>query len=463
MSLKLLIRFATIGALVVFLLIPLALIDGLISERSSFRATATARVERNTASAQRVLGPLLIVPWTDTQDVVTVDEHGTARHQLQRTTGTILRAPLTLRSTGTLVPSIAHVGLYEVNVYEWRATMQATFDPALPAPAADATRVWGTPYLVVSVSDVRGLVGSPKLRVDKLPVALASGTRDLTGKLNGIHGVLPEIAGGAVAVHELEFELTLKGTHSLELVPIGGDNHISMESSWPHPKFDGYSPHSEVTDHGFTASWDISALASNAQAALSGGPPAATAAADTSTTRDLPSAAAELSAGDSVQVSLVQPVDVYTRSERANKYGILFVVLTFVGFVLFELVTRVQLHPVQYLLVGLALAIFFLLLLSLSEHLEFWQAYAIAASACIGLQLAYLSGVLRSWVRAAGFSVMFTALYGVLYALLASEDNALLMGSLLLFAVLAAVMWITRKLDWSQLGAPAQPSAQGSP
>jgi inner membrane protein len=458
MSLRLLIRFAVIGALVVLLLIPLALIGGVISERSSFRDTATARVERNTASAQKVVGPLLVVPWTDTQQVVTVDEHGAQLRQAHRTSGAVVRAPQTLRTNGKLVPAIAHVGLYEVNVYEWHAHLQATFETSLPTVADDVERTWGTPYVVFSVTDVRGLIGSPKLRIDQRPVAMVSGTRALAGKLSGIHGVLPEIVGGTVAAHALELEVALKGTHSLELVPIGGDNHVDLESTWPHPKFDGYSPHSQITDHGFTASWEISALANNAQVALP-----AESGTDPSAPQDLGVAAAALAAGDSLQVSLVQPVDIYTQAERANKYGILFVLLTFVGFILFELVTHLQLHPVQYLLVGLALAIFFLLLLSLSEHLEFWQAYAIAATACIGLLLAYLSGVLRSWVKATGFAVMITALYGVLYALLISEDNALLMGSLLLFAVLAAVMWITRKLEWGQLGAPARPSAQGSP
>ncbi|MEP6907363.1 MAG: inner membrane CreD family protein, partial [Pseudoxanthomonas sp.] len=110
-------------------------------------------------------------------------------------------------------------------------------------------------------------------------------------------------------------------------------------------------------------------------------------------------------------------------------------------------------HPLQYLLVGLALAAFFLLLLSLSEHIDFLKAYLISAVACIGLQFVYLSGVLKSWARAAGFAVMLTALYGVLYSLLISESNALLMGSLLLFGILAAIMWITRKVDWYDLGA----------
>ena len=156
---------------------------------------------------------------------------------------------------------------------------------------------------------------------------------------------------------------------------------------------------------------------------------------------------------DSVTVALVDPVDVYTQVDRASKYGILFVLLTFVGFALFELVKQLRIHPLQYLLVGLALAIFFLLLLGLSEHMAFWQAYVLAAAACIGLQFVYLSGVLRGWWRAGAFATMLTALYGALYSLLVSEDNALLMGSLLLFGILAVVMLVTRRIDWYERSA----------
>jgi len=149
----------------------------------------------------------------------------------------------------------------------------------------------------------------------------------------------------------------------------------------------------------------------------------------------------------------VDPIDVYTLADRASKYGILFILLTFVGFVLFELIQRLRIHPLQYLLVGLALAIFFLLLLSLSEHIAFWQAYLIAAAACIGLQGVYLAGVLHNRAFGLAFSGLLGTLYAVLYLLLQSEGYALLMGSILLFAILAAIMWMTRKLDWYEVGA----------
>jgi inner membrane protein len=153
---------------------------------------------------------------------------------------------------------------------------------------------------------------------------------------------------------------------------------------------------------------------------------------------------------ESLGIQLAEPVNIYSQADRATKYGLLFVLLTFVGFFIFETIKQLPIHPIQYLLVGLGLAIFFLLLVSLSEHIAFWIAYLIASAACIGLLSFYLAQVLRSVRRALGFGTMLTLLYGTLYGLLISEDNALLLGSLMLFVILAIIMIVTRKIDWYQ-------------
>jgi inner membrane protein len=153
-------------------------------------------------------------------------------------------------------------------------------------------------------------------------------------------------------------------------------------------------------------------------------------------------------------VSFIEPVNIYSQAERAVKYGLLFVSPTFAVFFLFELMKSLAIHPVQYALVGLALALFFLLLVSLSEHLRFALAYLIASSACILLIGFYLMNVLHSWKRGFAFGAALTLLYGVLYVLLRSENSALAMGSILLFSVLAGIMMATRKIDWYQLGKP---------
>lgn len=437
-SLKLLLRFLTVGGLVLLLLIPLSMIRGTVHERKSYRAEATEQIARSTAGEQRLLAPLRVVPWNDTTEVEFIDSRGVARKRIDTTSGFFLQTPTTLVVNGEMVPDLRKLGLFEVRVYSWRGRIEAAFDPQLPQPAPKFTRQYGTPYLLLGVSDVRGLVGTPSLRVDGKAGKFVPGTRDYADNISGVSATLPAVMGQSVDGSKVEIEVVVAGTESLSIVPVADSNRIDMFSNWPHPQFSGdFLPVERKIyedDRGFSARWDVSSLASQAQAQL----------------KRIKVAEVHL---ESLKVSLVDPVDVYTQADRASKYGILFVVLTFVGFALFELIKRLPIHPLQYLLVGLALAIFFLLLLSLSEHIAFWQAYLISAAACIGLQFVYLSGVLKSWARAGGFAVMLTALYGVLYSLLVSEDNALLMGSLLLFGILAAIMWITRKVDWYDLGA----------
>lgn len=216
---------------------------------------------------------------------------------------------------------------------------------------------------------------------------------------------------------------------------------MRLSADWPHPSFGGrHLPATrEITSEGFRAAWRISELASEGPRALA--------------------ACREPGCKPLEQytfgVRLIEPVDVYMQAHRAVKYALLFVLLTFSGFFLFEILRDLRIHPIQYLLVGLALAMFFLLLIALSEHMRFVYAYLIAAAACVGLIAAYLQAVLKSALRALGFAAMLTALYTMLYALLRSEDHSLLMGAILVFAVLAAVMLATRRIDWYRVSALA--------
>ena len=434
---RLLLRFLTVGGLVLLLLVPLSMIRETISERQTFRTQAIARVTQSAAGAQRLVGLLRVLSWTDSQRVEFTDDKGNKQTRIDKTSDELIQTPLTLTVNGELVPDTRRIGLHEVRVYEWRARLTATFDDRVPQQAVNVTREYATPYLVFGLADVRGLVGTSNLRIDGKSVKLQPGTRNLAQRFGGVHASLPSIVATTVGGKRIDMDFALAGTESLSIAPIADNNRIAMTSRWPHPLFGGrFLPRTRtVTDKGFSARWDISSLASDAQAQLRRG-----------------AGLTGASSLDSLQVDLVDPVNVYSQADRASKYGILFIVLTFVGFALFELIKRLPIHPLQYLLVGLALAIFFLLLLSLSEHIAFWHAYGVSAIACIGLQGFYLSHVLHSRGRALAFAAMLSTLYGVLYGLLVSEDNALLMGSLLLFGILAVIMWITRKVDWYELG-----------
>jgi inner membrane protein len=203
-----------------------------------------------------------------------------------------------------------------------------------------------------------------------------------------------------------------------------------MRADWPHPSFQGrFLPAKhEIGTDGFTASWKVSRLAANCVLPCNG-------------------------IGEQIAVSFIEPVGLYQQLERASKYGFLFIGLTFAAFLLYELLRRLAIHPVQYALVGLALAMFFLLLTALSEHIDFAPAYGIATLACVGLISGYLVRVLHSARAGFAFGGALAALYAMLYALLKAEDYSLLGGALLLFGLLAIVMIATRRVDWYALTA----------
>lgn len=421
------------------ILVPLTLVRGVIHERKAYRAQAVAEVAASHGGAQRLAGPVLVVPYTDRVEAVEIDARGIERCVVREQAGRWTFFPKRMDVDGRLKAGERKRGLYPVRVYEWNARTNARFDVELPASplAGTTTRRIGTPVLVVGVSDVRGVVGTPTLRVDGRALAVREGLGAFKGA--GLHATLPVPAPGARIAFDAVLDLTLAGTESLRVVPVAQDNDIALAGNWPHPKFSGTLPRTRrVSDAGFEARWQVASLATRAQAQYA-------------EAMDTEGEGANL---DAVQVELIDPVDIYTLADRATKYGLLFVLLTFVGFFLFELIRALPIHPIQYALVGLALAIFFLLLVSLSEHVSFGIAYLVASVACIGLIGFYLSAVLRSPLRAAGFTAMLATLYGALYGLLVSEDNALVLGAGLLFVVLAAVMAVTRKVDWYAMSLP---------
>jgi inner membrane protein len=445
------IKMVLVAVMTLVILVPLAMVNGLIGERQSYRRQAVEDVVRAYAGAQAVTGPVLTVPYTEFADVEEVLRDGTVRTVRKRRASQWTFFPTRLDAHGPLVPATRKRGIYEVPVFEWNGTVMADFDALIPDDAAPgAERVIGEPVLGIAITDVRGLHGSPRLRIDGRDVDLLEGSGVREG--SGLHAQLAAPLAGATLRLSARVDIQLAGAESLAVVPIGKRNTIELTSRWPHPSFQGLSPwQSRVDAAGFRAQWQVASVATDAQRQyLSGrsGAPFST-----------PARGGIASAGgiDALGVVLADPVDAYTQADRATKYGVLFVVLTFVGFFMFELVKQLPIHPIQYGLVGLALVIFFLLLVSLSEHVAFGIAYLAASLACIGLIGFYLSAVLRSAVRGAGFAAMLGLLYAALYGLLISEDNALVLGAGLLFVILAGIMVVTRHVDWYRLGtAPAR-------
>ena len=413
--------------LTVLLLIPLAMINGTIGERQRYRQQAVDAVAGSFAGPQTLAGPVLVVPYTDEVQYVDKDALGKQVLRIDRTPKRFIGFPATLRVSGTLIPSIRRRGLHQVRVYELQATLDARFDSSLPTAITGVKRIVGEPYLSFSIADVRGLVGSPALTVNQQPATLGQGVGSHR-EGSGLNAHLPMQVDGDRFRLATRLKIVLGGTESLAIAPIADSNVVELQSRWPHPQFAGrFLPRTRSIDaQGFKARWELSSLAAGSQEQY----------------RQMAKAI------DTLDVSLVEPVNIYSQADRASKYGLLFVMLTFVAFFMFELLKRLPIHPIQYGLVGLALAIFFLLLISLSEHMEFWIAYLAASIACIGLLGFYLTAVLRSLARGIGFAGGLTLLYAALYGLLVSEDNALVLGSLMLFSILAVLMGVTRRIDW---------------
>ncbi len=423
-----------VGFLMVLLAIPLEMVSGVIRERTINRSQATTEVARAHAGAQILTGPVLHVPYTETfTRTVVVDVNNDTKREDTVVVARVLTVfPKSLDTRSRLATETRWRGIFPVTVYTSHHETAGRFVwPGVTPGEAGGQVKLGQPRIMMGVSDLRGLQSAPVLKLggQSLPVSASPASQKLP---------LPLAATLAIDLLEegtsLDFTLALDlaGTGQIAWVPLAEDNRVSLTSVWPHPSFGGdFLPRErEVGDAGFTASWSVPSLSTQAQQQF-------------------------LSQGrepnghvDQLSVSLENPVDVYRLSDRATKYGMMFIVLTFAAFFVLEMVKRWRIHPMQYLMIGAALVLFFLLLLSLSEHMAFAAAYAIASVACIGLLSHYLRHVLGSWRAGLGMSGMLVALYGVLYGILVSEDNALMMGSLLLFGVLAAIMVATRKLDW---------------
>jgi inner membrane protein len=431
-------RILMVFGLTLALLLPLSMIRGTVDERQRYRAEAVEEVARSTAGAQSLAGPVLFVPYSDRVVRLEPDESGVKRPVVRYETGTWIFFPERLETRGTLRSLPRMRGLYEVRVFELDATVRARFAVHVPHDDNPSTpRTIGTARLGLGLRDVRGLVGVPTLRVDGTARELQQGLGYGTGR--GLHARLEAPAAGSSLAFDVEFKGAVQGTETLSIVPLAGRNVIELDSPWPHPQFHGdFLPRSRtIGPDGFRAHWEVSSLASNARLQYR---------------RSIDAAGAE-TALDAISVSLVDPVDVYTQVDRATKYGVLFVLLTFLAFFMFELFARLRIHPIQYGLVGLALAIFFLLLLALSEHVRFDLAYLLAAVACVGLIGCYVGHVLGGPMRGAGLAAMLATLYATLYGLLLSEDNAMVLGAGLLLVILAVLMMLTRKVDWYRVSA----------
>lgn len=445
--------------------LPLARISGLIEERGGSRQRAAHELAVRHAGPQVVSGPLLVIPYTERWTEEQQDEKGQVKariaHSKQRAH---LVFPEKSDLRGRLSAQQRYLGIFTVLFYDLKGGFSGrfpAFDPAsLPHSEKGSVIEAQPPVLAFTVSDLRGLQGAPALRLANEPgrwQPRVPGVTPDSWLARGIHAPLPAAALQAYQQKQpfdFQLDLTLVGQERLSIVPLADENTAHLTSDWPHPSFGGefLATRRSVGDSGFEAEWAVSSLVSAARSQLLNGVRMERVASPRMPEDGL----------DSFDVSLIEPLNVYALSERAVKYGLLFVGLTLMAAFMFELFAQLRLHPVQYGLVGLSITLFFLLLLALSEKIDFGLAYAIAAAASTLLLTVYFSAVLRGWRRGLGLGAYVGVLYAALYGLLSSEDNALLLGSLLLFGLLGVLMIGTRRVDWYALSGKPQGAAPAS-
>ncbi|WP_129648345.1 cell envelope integrity protein CreD [Peristeroidobacter agariperforans] len=428
-----------IGVIVLLLLIPLTMLKGVVTERAGLREQAYQRVAEGWGGELTVGGPMLIVP---TEQTVRMD----GKESLIRSDVYLLPAKLNADLDVKLDPEPRYAGIYAVPVYLSTVRLRGEFDfttfqTLMPELALDSgvRFLWSQSRLRLPLNTVGSLREIKQASFAGQQVKLGPAA---PGMFQGIEAWVDLSELHQTAGTTFDFDAVIAGSRAVSILPLGSVTSVRVNADWPHPSFQGSSLPVErnISDTGFQARWQVLELNRTYGEIWREG-----------------TVTEELLSRSAVGVSLFQPVDIYQRGERAVKYAVLFIALTFLTFFAWEQVTRNRLHPLQYLLVGLALSMFYLLLIALSEHIAFALAYVTSATALVLLIGLYLAGALRSaWGGVIAGGAM-SLVYGLLYMLVLSENYSLLLGSIILFAALAAVMLATRRVDWYRLR-PEEPS-----
>jgi inner membrane protein len=437
------------------LTVPLFCVWLLVYDREQQSVEAQAGIAEGWGGPQTLSGPVLVIPYRATV-TETVTENGKPATRTRQVWNELALSPENVDLATEVRPERRKRSIYEVVVYEASVLGKARF--AMPPDlarfgVAPADLAPDRAELRFGVSDPRGLSAHPRVSVGGKALRLHPGRGSNLARGGGFFAWF-DAATLASSPLEVDFAYGVRGNGSLSLTPQAGDTIWRMKSPWPHPSFQGaFLPERRnVAKDGFDATWRIGNLALGQSLVAAG--PAGTASGGQPEGSEAEADARAHQAG----VSLIEPVDLYSQVDRAAKYGFLFIGFTFLAFLMFDLIGGVRVSGVEYLLVGAALILFFVLLLAFAEVTGFALAYLVASAAIVGLETAYSAAVLGSWRRAGFIFGLLSALYAVLYILLSLEAYSLLIGALLLFAALAAVMYLTRHLNW---GGEGEPEAEG--
>lgn len=413
-------KLVLIAILSLILLIPSAFIMNLIREREQRMNETLQEVTRSWGMAQTVTGPILA-----TQVRASVKDNPEV--ESQRKVARFL--PETLTVTGDIKPEVRYRGIYKVVTYRAVLHISGSF------PAADLSLLQSddgltqgqNSWLELGISDMRGINRPILVKLGDSILASQPGLPDGHVSTSGIHANLTSLPGASVT---FSFDLDLNGSESLQFIPVGRENHIEITSTWNTPSFTGaFLPDTrDVTESGFRSEWDILELNRNYPQQWI----------------DKQYSVEESAFG----VNLITPVDNYQKATRSAKYAILFITLTFLIFFFAEVMTHTRIHPFHYLLVGIALSVFYSLLTALSEYLTFGLSYVVSGLVIIVMIALFTHSLYRHFRVTATVSLSLVLLYCFLYVILQLADYSLLVGNIGLVIILGIVMFFSRKIDW---------------
>ena len=412
-----------IGMITIALLVPKFMILDLIGQRQHTAEESSREVMQSWSADQTVRGPVLTIPWFEQ----TTDSNGKEINNEKE----FYLLPENLKIDGQIFPEKRKRSIYETVVYESEMTIAGHFDVselnALKIHPEDI--LWEKAKILVAVHDLRGINNRIEFAWNDSVYAFSPGMENKLVGSNGISLPMPQLSQQDFPAH-FQFTLNLKGSESLNFAPLGETTEVTLHAAWNDPGFTGSFLPAEhaINKEGFTASWKV--LDFN---------------------RNFPQQwkQDEYRVTDAdFGVKLITVADHYQKSSRAAKYGILVILFVFLSFFLNEIITKQKIHPFQYILVGFAVLVFYLLLLSVSEQLGFNLAYLISALAVLIMILLYSRTFLKTWLHAFIQTLILTFSFGFIYVLMQLETYALLAGSIGLFVVLALTMFVTRKINW---------------
>jgi inner membrane protein len=429
---SLIFRFALIGLLVLLMSLPLESVKQIVAERHLQYQSVLSSIAKTWGDQQTLAGPALLIPYTEkhlTEETVTNND-GTNRkvNKVNYSHHTAIVLPESLSINTNLQEKRRKRSIYESLVYTADLKINGHFTrPVIEELSKDLHEIhWEKAWLSLGMSDTKAINQVSKLSWNNKPISFEPGTRVTSLVKNGFHAPIqlkPDKQNYAFSL-----ALNINGSNGFYFKPFGKTTQVNIQSNWPHPSFAGdvLPQHREINNEGFTAEWSIPHLARNYPQLW--------------TLDKQQYDLNEFTSG----VNLFEPVTLYSQITRAIKYGILFIALTYITFLIFELGIKRRLHPVQYTMIGLAMSLFYLTLLSLAEHIMFLPAYVTSAAIIVVMISLYVYAALHNIFRAGMIALLLTGLYGILYTLLNLEDFSLLVGTGLLLIVLAVLMYLTR-------------------